>query len=135
MRRSKKVMENYVCPNCWQQIQSCTCEHYPPWELINIDVNIQEIIRILNKKGYTTIGCCESHFDGNYNMYVAFMMNFNIGCPDGFTFGNGKSSINYMFKKSDMETKDKYNQIKSEKLKSLLAWAESLPENPHMFKR
>lgn len=136
MRRSKKVMENYVCPNCWQQIQACTCEFYPPWQLIMIDVNIQEVVRILNQKGYTTIGCCESHYDGDSNLYVAFNMRYDdIGLPEGFSYAKGKTSVSYSFKKNERETKEKYEAVKTEKLDALLKWAQSLPDNPHMFRR
>ena len=136
MRRSKKVMENYVCPNCWHQVHECTCEFYPPWQLIMIDVNIQEVVRVLNLKGYTTIGCCESHFGENCNIYVAFNMHYDdIGLPEGFTYAKGKTSISYTFKKAERENKEKYAEIKAEKLKALLEWAQSIPENPHMFRR
>ncbi len=136
MRRSKKVMENYVCPNCWNQVQSCTCKFYPPWQLIMIDVNIQEIVRILNQKGYTTIGCCESHYDGNSNLYVAFNMRYDdIGLPDGFSYAKGKTSVNYLFKKAERENRELYDKVKAGKLDALLKWAQSLPENPHMFRR
>ena len=129
-------MENYVCPNCWHQVHECTCKFYPPWQLIMIDANIQEVVRILNQKGYTTIGCCESHYGDNCNLYVAFNMRYDdIGLPDGFTYAKGKTSVSYTFKKAEQETKEKYAEVKAEKLKALLEWAQSIPENPHMFRR
>ena len=101
-----------------------------------IDVNIQEVVRTLNQKGYTTIGCCESHFDGNSNLYVAFNMRYDdIGLPEDFTYAKGKTSVSYSFKKNERETKEKYEAVKTEKLDALLKWAQSLPDNPHMFRR
>ena len=136
MRRSKKVMENYVCPNCWHQVHECTCKFYPPWNLIMIDVNMQDVIRELNQKGYITIGCCESHYNDNRNMYIAFNMCYDdIGLPDGFSYAKGKTSVNYTFKKNELTTREKYESIKREKLNVLLEWARSIPENPNKFRR
>lgn len=136
IERSKRVIENYVCPNCFHQVHECICKFYPPWQLIMIDVNIQEVVRILNQKGYTTIGCCESHFGGNNNIYIAFNMRYDdIGLPNGFTYAKGKTNISYSFKKSEQETKEKYEELKAEKLRALLDWAQSLPENPQIFRR
>ena len=101
-----------------------------------IDVNIQEVVRLLNEKGYMTIGCCESHFGGNCNLYVAFNMHYeNIGLPNGFLYAKGKTAINYTFKKDERENKEKYEKVKAEKLVALLEWAQALPENPHKFRR
>ena len=136
MERSIKMIENYVCPNCWKQIQSCTCEFYPPWTLIMIDKNIQDVVRILNQKGYTTIACCESHYDNNTNLYVAFNMRYNnISLPEGFVYAKGKTIISYSFKKEERKTRECFENIKAEKLKILLEWAQLLPENPMKFKR
>lgn len=135
VRRSKKVMENYVCPNCWHQIQDCTCEHYPPWDLVMIDVNIQDVVRILNEKGYQTVSCCESHFDDNCYLYVAFPMKYDLELPEGFEYKKGACSIAYGFKKKEREDIELYNKVKAEKLKTLLEWAEALPKNPMKFQR
>lgn len=59
----------------------------------------------------------------------------DIGLPDGFTYAKGKTSVSYTFKKAEQETKEKYEEVKAEKLKALLEWAQSIPENPHMFRR
>lgn len=136
VRRSKKVMENYVCPSCWNQIQNCTCANYPPYHLIMIDVNIQDIIRTLNQKGYQTIGCCESHFGDSCNIYVLFAYNMGFeNIPDGFTYIKQKTGVSYSFKKDERENRELYDKIKEEKIKALSDWAESLPENPQAFRR
>ena len=131
--RSKKVLENYVCPECWHQVQDCTCKYFPPWSLIMIDVGIQEIIRILNEKGWRTTGCCESHFTGNTNIHVCFIMDYNIGCPDGFNLAKRKTCIVYQFKKNELQTRERYEAVKAEKIKALLEWAKSIPENQHIY--
>lgn len=128
-------MENYVCPQCWRQIQYCTCELYPPWHLVMIDVGIQEVIRNLNNKGYHTDACCESHFGDGCSVYVAFPYNYNLPVPEGFTFAKTKPSISYVYKKAERENKELFEKVKAEKLKILIEWSEALPANPNMFKR
>ena len=59
----------------------------------------------------------------------------DIGLPDGFTYAKGKTSVNYTFKKAEQETEEKYEEVKAEKLRALLDWAQSLPENPQIFRR
>lgn len=135
IRRSKKIMENYVCPKCWHQVHQCTCNLYPPWELIMIDVNIQDVIRTLNEKGYQTIACCESHFEDSFSVYVAFSRDFGLEIPDGFNYDKKRSIISYMFKKNERENKELFEHVKAEKLKVLSEWAQSLPENSNMFRR
>lgn len=136
VRRSKKVLENYVCPTCWHQVQNCTCQCYPPWSLVMIDVNIQEIIRTLNEKGYQTIGCCESHFGDSCSIYVAFPFDMEFPTlPDGFSYSKRKPSVSYMFKKNERENKDLYEWTKAKKIEALSIWARDLPENPRMFRR
>ena len=135
MRRSKKVAENYVCPKCFNQIQNCTCDFYPPWQLIMVDIGMQEVVRILNQKGYRTIGCCESHFDREPNMYIAFSYHFDLPLPEGFCFAKSKTNILYPFKSRELASKEKYNQIKTEKLNALLEWAKALPDNADTYRR
>ena len=129
VRRSKKVLENFVCPNCWNQVHKCTCAAYPPWTLIMIDLNMQEIIRILNEKHYQTIGCCESHYKDSYSLYVAFAYDLGFDViPDGFSYSKSRAILSYQFKTREMEDKESYERIKAVKLKALLGWAQSLPE-------
>lgn len=136
VRRSKKVMENFVCPSCWNQIQSCTCQNYPPYHLVMIDVNIQDAIRILNQKGYQTIGCCESHFGDSCSIYVAFPFDQGFSnIPDGFSYTKQKTIVSYAFNKNERENEELYKIVKEEKLKTLHEWVESLPDNPKCFRR
>ena len=135
VRRSKKVMENYVCPVCWHQLQDCECEMYPPWSLTMIDVNMQEIVRILNRKGYQTISCCESHWNDNHSVYVSFPMDYHFEIPEGFASVKRNTSVCYMYKKADNKDKETFEGVKAEKLRILLEWAKTLPENPSLFRR
>ena len=132
IRRSKKMMENYVCPRCWHQIHECTCDLYPPSELIMIDINIQDIIRILNKKGYQTRACCESHFGYSYSIYIAFTYDYSFEPPEGFNYAKSRSAISYTYKKNEYENKELFERIKAEKLKILLEWVWLLSENPSL---
>ena len=92
-----------------------------------VDVNMQEIIRTLNEKGYKTTSCCESHFGDTLNLYISFVYNYGIACPDGFSLGKRDNSVIYSFKKADVSSKEKYEELKSKKLEILRSWAESLP--------
>lgn len=128
-KRIKKMYENYVCPDCWNQVQDCTCKYFPPWHLIMVDVEMQEIVRVLNNKGYVTNGSCSSHYNGNSIMYISFITPYeSIGLPDGFSYAKGKTSIVYSFKKKERENKALYEEIKAQKINTMLEWALSLNE-------
>lgn len=135
IKRSKKVMENYVCPKCWNQVQNCTCETYPPWRLVNIDVNIQEVIRILNTKGYTTVYCCESHFGYSFSIYISFPWHFDFDAPEGFEYKKTWDRVAYSYSKKERENKELFEQVKAEKLRALLAWAQALPKYENPFRK
>lgn len=128
MRKSKKAYMNYVCPYCWHTLNKCTCELFPPYNLIFIDSGIQEHIRILNEKGYRTIGCCEGHIKVCINTYIAFAKDYFTGIenmPDGFKYNKSRKMITYTY--STRLTKENMEEIKKEKLETLLEWCKSLP--------
>jgi len=127
MRRSKKAYMNYVCPHCWNTLNKCTCDLFPPYNLIFIDEGIQEHIRILNEKGYRTIGCCEGHREVCINTYIAFAREYfdNIEIPEGFKYRKNRKTIHYTY--STRLTKENMEEIKKEKLETLLEWCKSLP--------
>ena len=127
MENDKKNIRNYVCPSCFERLENCKCK-FAPWSLMMVDENIQEVIRILNQKAYITNGCCESHYDGNPILYVSFIEPYNIGLPEGFAFSKQKTCIDYVFKKKELTTKEKYEELKAKKLNALLEWAKSLPD-------
>ena len=127
MERSKSVYEYYVCPECFRRIDECKCDYYPPWMLINIDIGIQEHIQTLNDKGYKTISCCESHFDGNHRMYISFNRDFELGkLPDGFKYEPKKHSV--YFDISHKLTEPKFYAVKTGKITELLEWCQNLPD-------
>lgn len=127
MRKSKAAYMNYICPYCWYTLNKCTCDLFPPYHLIFIDKNIQEHIRILNEKGYRTTACCEGHAKVCINTYIAFADNYfdSTSVPDGFKYDKKRRIVSYTY--STKFTKEKMEEVKEEKLKTLLEWCNSLP--------
>ncbi len=127
MRKSKSAYINYICPYCWHTLNNCTCDLFPPYHLIFIDKNIQEHIRILNEKGYRTIGCCEGHRKTCVNTYIAFADNYfnDMSLPEGFKYDKKKKTIAYAY--STKLAQANIEEIKKEKLETLLEWCRNLP--------
>lgn len=127
MDKNKDAYMNYVCPYCWNTLDNCTCKLFPPYHLIYIDKNIQEHIRILNEKGYRTMACCEGHKDVCINTYIAFANNYfkDIDTPEGFEYDKKRRMITYTYS-TKLEEKE-MEELKKEKLKTLLNWCKSLP--------
>ena len=133
MRKNKEAYLNYVCPYCWNALNKCTCDLFPPYQLIFIDRNIQEHIRILNNKGYRTIGCCEGHLEhhkerkGSANTHIIFAHNYfkEIGIPEGFKYCKRGKGVAYDY--SSRLTNEQLEELKKEKLSVLLEWIKSLP--------
>jgi hypothetical protein len=100
---------------------------FPPYNLIFIDKNIQEHIRILNEKGYRTTGCCEGHRDVCINTYIAFAKDYfkDMEAPDGFRYDKNRKMVTYTY--STRLTKANMEELKKEKLERLLKWCENLP--------
>lgn len=128
MRKSKNAYMNYICPYCWHTLNNCTCDLFPPYHLIFIDKNIQEHIRILNEKGYHTIGCCEGHRKVCINTYIAFAKDYfkDMDIPKGFKYHKKRRMIAYAY--STRLTKKEMENLKKEKLETLLEWCKSLPD-------
>ncbi len=127
MKKNKQAYMNYVCPHCWNTLNNCVCELFPPYHLIFIDKNIQEHIRILNEKGYRTTGCCEGHRTICINTYITFADNYfkNIKTPDEFKYDKKRRMITHTY--SQKLTKEQMEKIKAEKLAVLLEWVKNLP--------
>lgn len=127
MKKSKEAYINYVCPHCWNTLDKCTCDIFPPYHLIFVDRKIQEHIRILNEKGYNTTGCCEGHHTICVNTYIAFPEDYfiEIGIAEGFKYDKKRRMISYTY--SQKLTKEKMEELKAEKLQILLDWIQSLP--------
>lgn len=125
--RNKEYYKDYVCPYCLNVLEDCICKLFPPYHLIHIDRNIQEHIRILNKKGYRTIYCCEGH-DAGSNTYIIFARDYfkDIAMPNNFKYIKNKNMINYSY--SSKLTIEKIEELKKKNLKILLEWCKKLPD-------
>lgn len=126
LKRNKAAYENYVCPECFNTIDRCTCELFPPYHLIFIDKNIQEHIRILNNKGYRTMYCCEGH-NTSSNTYISFAADCidENNVPEGFKYDKKNRIIEYLY--SSKLSIEEFEERKREKLTKLLEWCKSLP--------
>lgn len=129
MRRNLDAYRNYVCPECFRQLNKCECDYFPPYSLLFIDVNIQDQIRNLNKKGYRTSGCCEGHFQSySVEPYVTFIKDYHFNkMPDGFSYKKSKNGV--IAKTIHTKNKEEYDTLKRELLNNLSEWVEELPEN------
>ena len=127
MKRNKDAYMNYICPHCWNTLDNCSCHVFPPYHLTLIDRNIQEHIRILNEKGYRTTACCEGHREVCLSTYVAFANNYfdDTSVPDGFKYDEKGQMIIYTY--STKLTGEKMEEIKKEKLTTMLEWCKKLP--------
>ncbi len=127
MNKNKEAYINYVCPHCWNTLDNCICELFPPYHLIFIDRNIQEHIRILNEKGYRTTMCCEGHRVRCINTYITFAEDYfkRADTPKEFKYDKKRRTITYTY--SPRLTEEKMEKLKAEKLAVLLEWVKSLP--------
>lgn len=127
MRKNKEAYMNFVCPYCWYTLDNCICDLFPPYHLIFIDRNIQEHIRLLNEKGYRTMGCCEGHREVCINTYITFPEDYfkGIDTPEGFKYDRKRRTIAYTY--SMKLTEEKMEELKAEKLAVLLEWIKNLP--------
>lgn len=126
MRKNKNVYANYVCPYCFNTLNKCTCDLFPPYYLILIDKNIQEHVRLLNEKKYCTTGCCEGHRDICISTYISFADDYfhNIDLPEGFKYNKDKRMIYYTY--SAKLEDEEMEELKREKLEVLLEWCKRL---------
>lgn len=126
--RKTYMYQNYVCPRCFNQLTECSCEIFPPYSLLMVDMGMQEIIRILNEKNYITNGTCESHYGSmSIDIYVSFIRNYNLPAPDGFKWKKNKTTIAHTY--SSKISEDDFIKEKEKYIAVLLDWAKSLPNN------
>lgn len=111
-----------ICSNCFNEKDKCNCEH--KW-FVDIDEGILECIKILNKKGYKTIACCESHTPYD-NMYIFFNGNFDFGntipIPEGFTKQRKRQIIEHLYGRNCTN----FEEEKEKHLAILLEWCNGL---------
>lgn len=127
--KTKEVYENYVCPSCFNKLYECSCEHgFLPYTLLMIDEGIQEHVRVLNQKGYTTLDSCESH-TRHENMYISFVRDYGFGktlpMPEGFDKLKRNNAVSVMYGRS--LTDEEFEDKKKEYLSNLLEWCNNLP--------
>ena len=137
--RNESIYENYVCTQCLHQVLECTCETYPRYNLLWIDKNIQEHVRILNDKGYITNYSCESHAPNDI-IYINFSGKYGLGetiqIPEGFKHVKSYNQIEHWYGKDSKARKkmaqEEFEAEKKRHLDILLGWCKSLPEyNPN----
>jgi len=122
-KRNLKMYRNYVCPFCFNQINKCICEIYPPYTLILIDENMQEVIKKLNEKGYKTRYSCESHYEYTYNIYIKFWRRYIFkNLPEGFIYKD--NTIEHIIK--NFKNEKDFNQEKEKYLDILKEWVNKL---------
>lgn len=116
-----KSYENYVCPDCWRPLGECQSDILP-YKLLYIDKGIQEHVRVLNSKGYHTIGCCEGHV-GRSTTHVFFSKDYKLGdyipIPKGFNVSRKGCCLSSDISRTP---KDKRND-----LAELLRWCYEIP--------
>lgn len=135
MRRSKSAYMNYVCPRCFHKLHQCSCPVFPPHELIHIDENMQDCIRLLNEKGYATRSCCEGHYGVGRtpNIHVSFArpvaQTFGGKYPDGFEPFEDRALM-YFYHTG--LTREQFEAEKMKVLDALRMWCAGLPDSTHM---
>lgn len=125
--RNLSVYKRYVCYRCFKRVNECTCKFYPPHSLIMIDEGVQDAVRMLNEKGFGTIGCCESHYKGVCQcIYVAFaeVNPPSPNLPEGFKWLKSKRSIIHEYNRHI--TAEDFEVEKTKHLKILREWADTL---------
>lgn len=130
-KRDKYIYENYVCPRCFHKLPDCTCPgSTPPYQILWIDENIQEHVRILNEKGYLTEYSCESHSPKG-TTHIMFYGGRNpskdIPLPNRFKWHD---KYNKFFAEYDKKMSlEDYQLEKKKNLDALLEWCNELPNN------
>lgn len=112
----------YLCPNCWNEVEQCSCLGYP-YYLIQIDVGLAEIVKTLNLKGYQTTSTCEGHFNkGSKSILIVFKEQYKFDLPEGF-YGDGWE----IKSKYISTTEEDFQKEKECKLQKLGNYVQTLP--------
>lgn len=112
----------YVCPNCFNKLENCTCPILP-FNLLQLDKNIWPIIKVLNEKGYRTDECCEGHVGSSERIYIFFSKKYKskTPLPKGF-----RGDMNFVAAEITGSSIDAKKRKKRQLLNALSAWADSL---------
>lgn len=129
-----EIYLNYACPKCFNGLDRCTCGGIIPGAyLVHLDRNLQQPVHDLNKKGFRTIGCCESHYDqeqGN-KLYINFAHEYQFGellpVPEGFKYNVKTREIFVVY--SGSHTAEEREAAKAKDIVTLQEWCNNLPDN------
>ena len=121
---------SYICPNCFNEVETCTCRHYP-YNLVQIDKLMVPIIKELNCKGYLTMYSCAGHPDYKPNpagsfIFITFKENYEFPAqfPEGAIYRKSDHSLSYDCPSGS--TIDSLKQYQQNYLDALMEWARSL---------
>lgn len=130
-KKNLHTYKEYVCPECFKQLPECKCPSLP-WHLVQIDLGIQEQIRILNNKGYNTCFCCSGHYDpSSLVIYIKFGRPYLFDrFPEEFKYNKRNQTLSYTYTKKDKKTEEIYKERQAKLLADLLEWANELPSDP-----
>lgn len=124
--RVKELTKNHkvskVCSTCFKQ--RCNCENKT---LIQIDQKMASIIKMLNKKGYKTVYCCESHYKYSLSLYIFFSNDYfsDVEIPEGFKYKD-KCIIEHIITNKNRNNEDKFNAEKQYYINILKEWVKTL---------
>lgn len=122
---SEKI--NY-CLKCFKTESHCKCEQKK--SIILLDTNMVDIITILNKKGYETKFCCESHpYQYMPSLYILFQNDMSClkdSIPESFHIDTDNKRLIKICKSI---------KAKKEGLKDLLEWSIKLPDISKLKRR
>lgn len=114
----------FVCSSCFNDAENCTCGRFEA-EKIEIDKNMQEILKNLNAKNYKTVFSCESHFNKQLpQIYIKFVKDYDFSfLPDGFSYKRRFRIVEHLNRN---KKPDKFEAEKQNCLKNLLIWSEKI---------
>ena len=130
MNEKNVKIYSYVCPQCLNVPENCTCSQLPEM-LIQIDKKMLPIIREFNRRWYRTIRCCEGHIGSSESIYIQFVKKYKFkkAFPKGFSYGEGTILGNIAGKSESAKKRNKRKM-----LKALYEWITDIEcTEPHIF--
>ena len=117
---------HYICPCCNEQLEHCTCP-IPPSFLYGCEESMQDIAKVLNKKGYVTRCCLDAHGYRQGFIYFSeeYGLTHRLPLPDGCTYSHADHVLT--FKRARSVSGEKAKLLDKKRLEDMMAWAESLP--------
>lgn len=133
----------WVCPICFCESCFHDCDDF---DKIEIDASMQEILKILNDKGYKTQYHCGGHVNKKYQnnfiqIYIRFWYGINFSLDEMNSVGDGwvwdfhhnANDLDFIIKPEIRKnmTEDEVVKLLEKKHKELLNWANKLKENKY----